>query len=262
MKIGLQLFTCRKQAQKDLYGTLKNLAGLGIKYIEAARINFDDTDIAAFKKAKEEFGIEVVSAQIKPNILADEFDKCLKFLNETGCKTAIISVLPTKCIIGSDDTLIEFCKWASELAKKYKEHGIQLCYHHHDFEFIRATKKGFNGTRFDLIVENMSEDMNFVIDTYWTTKAGINVEKLLTRLSGRVRGVHLRDYALYRKFIGRNPANYALGDGVIDFNWIIEAAKANGVDYGAIEQNTPHPFSEIAKSVDHIKSIGYEEDLK
>ena len=258
MKIGLQLFTCRKQAQKDLYGTLKNLASYGIKYVEAARINFDDTDIDAFKRAREDFGIEVVSAQIKPNILADEFDKCLKFLNETGCKIAIISVLPTKCIIGSDEKLVEFCKWASELAAKYKEHGIQLCYHHHDFEFIRTKK----GTRFDLIVENMSEDMHFVIDTFWTTKAGINVEKLLTRLSGRVRGVHLRDYALYRTFIARKPANYALGDGVIDFNWIIEAAKANGVDYGAIEQNTSHPYSEIAKSVEHLKSIGYEEDMK
>ena len=95
MKIGLQLFTCRKQAQKDLFGTLERIAALGIKYIEAARINFDDDDIKAFKKAKEQFGIEVVSAQIKPHILADEFDKCLKFLNETECKTAIISVLPT-----------------------------------------------------------------------------------------------------------------------------------------------------------------------
>ncbi len=258
MKIGLQLFTCRKQAQKDLFGTLEKLAALGIKYIEAARINFDDKDIEAFKKAKEQFGIEVVSAQIKPHILADDFDKCMKFLRETECKTAIISVLPTECIIGSDEKLVEFCKWASELAKKYKENGIQLCYHHHDFEFIRSGK----GTRFDIIVENMSEDMHFVIDTYWTTKAGINVEKLLDRLSGRVRGVHLRDYALYRKFIGRNPSNYALGDGVVDFNCIIEAAKRNGVDYGVIEQNTKHPFSEIAKSVAHVQKIGYGEDMK
>ena len=258
MKIGLQLFTCRKQAQKDLFGTLERIAALGIKYIEAARINFDDDDIKAFKKAKEQFGIEVVSAQIKPHILADEFDKCLKFLNETECKTAIISVLPTECIIGSDEKLVEFCKWASELAKKYKEHGIQLCYHHHDFEFIRSGE----GTRFDIIVQNMSEDMNFVIDTYWTTKAGIQVERLLTRLSGRVRGVHLRDYALYRKFIGRNPSNYALGDGVLDFNSIIETAKATGVDYGAIEQNTKHPYSEIAKSVAHLTKIGYGEEMK
>ncbi|MBO4472716.1 MAG: sugar phosphate isomerase/epimerase [Clostridia bacterium] len=261
MKIGLQLFTCRKQAQKDLFGTLKNIAGLGIKYVEAARINFDDQDIADFKKAKEQFGIEVVSAQIKPHILADEFDKCLKFLNETECKIAIISVLPTECIVGSDEKLEEFCKWASELAKKYKEHGIQLCYHHHDFEFIRATKKEYK-TRFDLIAANMSEDMNFVIDTYWTTKAGINVEQLLERLTGRVRGVHLRDYALYRKFIGRNPSNYALGDGVLDFTRIIDAAKACGADYGAIEQNTKHPYSEIAKSVAHVQALGYGEDLK
>lgn len=258
MKIGLQLFTCRKQAQKDLFGTLRTLHSLGVKYIEAARINFDDADIEAFVKAKEAYGVEVVSAQIKPHILADEFDKCVKFLNATDCKIAIISVLPTECIVGKDEKLVEFCKWASELAKKYKEQGIQLCYHHHDFEFIRSGA----GTRFDIIVENMSEDMNFIIDTYWTTKAGINVEKMLERLSGRVRGIHLRDYALYRKFVGRNPANYALGDGVIDFNWIIEAAKANGVTYGAIEQNTKHPFSEIAKSVEHIKKIGYGEDMK
>ena len=258
MKIGLQLFTCRKQAQKDLFGTLKNIAGLGIKYVEAARINFDDQDIADFKKAKEQFGIEVVSAQIKPHILADEFDKCLKFLNETECKIAIISVLPTECIIGNDEKLAAFCKWASELAKKYKEHGIQLCYHHHDFEFIRSGA----GTRFDVILDNMSEDMHFVIDTYWTTKAGINVERLLERLNGRVRGVHLRDYALYRKFIGRNPSNYALGDGVLDFNRIIDTAKACGVDYGAIEQNTKHPYSEIARSVAHVEKIGYGEDLK
>ena len=258
MKIGLQLFTCRKQAQKDLFGTLKNIAGLGIKYVEAARINFDDQDIADFKKAKEQFGIEVVSAQIKPHILADEFDKCLKFLNETECKIAIISVLPTECIIGNDEKLAAFCKWASELATKYKEHGIQLCYHHHDFEFIRSGA----GTRFDVILDNMSEDMHFVIDTYWTTKAGINVERLLERLNGRVRGVHLRDYALYRKFIGRNPSNYALGDGVLDFNRIIDTAKACGVDYGAIEQNTKHPYSEIARSVAHVEKIGYGEDLK
>ncbi|MBQ7713220.1 MAG: sugar phosphate isomerase/epimerase [Clostridia bacterium] len=258
MKIGLQLFTCRKQAQKDLFGTLKNIAGLGIKYVEAARINFDDQDIADFKKAKEQFGIEVVSAQIKPHILADEFDKCLKFLNETECKIAIISVLPTECIIGNDEKLAAFCKWASELAKKYKEHGIQLCYHHHDFEFIRSGA----GTRFDVVLDNMSEDMHFVIDTYWTTKAGINVERLLERLNGRVRGVHLRDYALYRKFIGRNPSNYALGDGVLDFNRIIDTAKACGVDYGAIEQNTKHPYSEIARSVAHVEKIGYGEDLK
>ena len=258
MKIGLQLFTCRKQAQKDLLGTLEKLHATGIKYIEAARINFDEVDIEAFKKAKELYGTEVVSAQIKPNILSDDFDKCMKFLNETECKNAIISVLPTKYIIGNDQKLVGFCKWASELAKKYKDHGIQLCYHHHDFEFIRTE----NGTRFDLIAENMSEDMHFVIDTFWTTKAGINVEHLLNRLSGRVRGVHLRDYALYRRFISRNPSDYALGDGVIDFNWIIESAKANGVDYGAIEQNTSHPFSEIAKSVEHLQKIGYGEDMK
>ena len=258
MKIGLQLFTCRKQAQKDLLGTLEKIAALGIKYVEAARINFDDEDISAFKKAKELYGIEVISAQIKPHILADEFDKCLKFLQETDCKIAIISVLPTECIIGNDEKLVAFCNWASELAKKYKEHGIQLCYHHHDFEFIRSGE----GTRFDIIEKNMSEDMNFVIDTYWTTKAGINVEVLLDRLSGRVSGVHLRDYALYRKFIGRNPANYALGDGVIDFNRIVEAAKKAGVTYGAIEQNTKHPYSEIAKSVAHIQKIGYGEDMK
>ena len=60
MKTGVQLFTVRKQARKDLYKTLKELNDMGINYIEAARIDFNEENAMLIKKAYEDFGIKTI----------------------------------------------------------------------------------------------------------------------------------------------------------------------------------------------------------
>ncbi len=254
MKLGVQLFTVRKQAQKNLFQTLKQLSELGIKNIEAARIPFDRASADCFLKAGEAFGTKVVSTQIKFSKLSEEFEKVLEFHKTVDCSTAIVSVMPTKFIVSEDHMLSVWGASVSELAKKYADNGIQLCYHHHDFEFVKSGSM----TRFDILVENM-RGVNLVLDTYWLTKAGQSVSKWIAKLDGRVEGLHLRDYALVRKLASRTPKDYAVGEGVIDFAEIIESAKAKGVKYGAIEQNTGKPFEELQKSVNCLKKMGYKE---
>lgn len=254
MKIGLQLFTIRKLAQKNLDEALQRAAKIGLKYIEAARIDFSADNAEVFCRAKEKYGTEVMSTQIKFHILKDDFNSVLDFHKKTDCKTAVISVLPTENILGSNKALEEFCKNANNLGKRYADEGITLCYHHHDFEFLKR-----NGTKkFDILSENL--EIAFIIDTYWAVKSGFAVEKLLRMLSGRVKGVHLRDYGLVG--VKRKAADFALGDGVIDFAEVIESCKQNGVAYGAIEQKTKTPFTELEKSVRHLDLSGYGELLK
>ncbi len=254
MKIGLQLFTIRKLAQKNLNDALQRAANLGLKHIEAARIEFSVDNAEIFCRAKEEYGTEVMSTQIKFHILKDEFDTILDFHKKTACKTAVISVLPTENILGNNKALEDFCGRANELGKRYADEGITLCYHHHDFEFLKrsGTKK------FDILTDNL--EIAFIIDTYWMVKSGFAVDKMLKMLSGRVKGVHLRDYGLVG--VARKAADFALGDGVIDFAEVIESCKQNGVEYGAIEQKTKTPFSELEKSVKYIDSLGYGNLLK
>lgn len=252
MKIGVQLFTVRREAQKDLFGTLSRLSRLGIKYIEAAWIPFDSVSAEAFKKANKEFGTEVVSTQIKFHVLDESFDDIVKFHDTVGCKNAIISVLPTRYIIGKDSELENFAAKADALAARYFDKGITLSYHHHDFEFLKSG----SGTRYDIIIGN-TRLLKFVLDTYWLTKSGIAPCKLIKSLVGRIEGLHLRDYALMRRFVSRYPKDFALGEGVVDFAEIIDYAEKQGIYYGAVEQNAKQPFDELEKSVTHLKKLGY-----
>lgn len=220
--------------------------------MEAARIDFSEENAKIFQRAKEDFGLEVVSTQIKFNILKDEFEKVLTFHKMTDCKIAVISVLPVKNIFGGQKELLEFCKEANALSEKYNKEGIELCFHHHDFEFLIREY----GMQIDILRKSLN--IPFVIDTYWATKAGFPAD-ILTKTLPKVKGYHLRDYGL--KGAARKAKDFALGDGVIDFKRIIESG-LNSVEYAVIEQNTTRPFEELKKSVDHIKKLGYEELLK
>lgn len=251
MKLGVQLFTVRREAQKDLEKTLIDLSAVGIKNIEAARIPFDQTTAEIFNKAKDTVGTQVIATQIKFCKLKDEFDKIVKFHKTVGCKSAIISVLPTEYILGEDKMLEDFAKNANELAVRYLEQDIQLCYHHHDFEFVKTGKS----LRYDIITENM-KGVKFILDTYWLTKSGISTVKVIEKLGDKIEGLHLRDYSLTHK-LRRIPKDFAVGEGVIDFDEIIQAAKAKGVNYGAIEQNTKKPFVQLGLSVENLKKLGY-----
>ncbi len=256
MKIGVQLFTVRREAQKDVYGTLTRLSQLGIKYIEAARIPFDSASAESFRRADKELGTKVIATQIKYNVLEQSFERIVDFHRRVGCNRAIISVLPTKYIVGKDSLLESFAAKADALAARYADKGITLCYHHHDFEFLKSGA----GTRFDIISGN-TKLLKFVLDTYWLTKSGISPLKLIAAMPNRVEGLHLRDYALVRRFVARKPKDFALGEGVIDFDEIIGYAKDAGIAYGAIEQNTNHAFAELKKSVEHLVHLGRDEML-
>lgn len=254
MKIGVQLYTVRKHAQKDLYSSLVELSKLGLLQIEAARIPFDKASADTFCRAQNELGTTVCATQIKFCKLLQNREEIIDFHKRTGCNTAVISVMVTESIMGGRDALTKFCKKASELAKIYKDNGIQLCYHNHDFEFIKIDKD----TKYDIILQQM-EGVKMVLDTYWATKAGYHLPSLIQKLKGRIEGLHLRDYLLTSKLIMCNPKDAAIGEGVIDFGKVIETAKTCDVRYAAIEQNAKMPYEELKKSVEHINQLGYGE---
>lgn len=251
MKTGVQLFTVRKQARNDLYKTLKELNDMGINYIEAARIDFNEENAMLIKKAYEDFGIKTISALIKYNILNKDFDKIVNFCDITRCKNVVISGLPAKNIFGGKNTLIDFCKKVNALAAKYNKHGIKLSYHHHDYEFVKR-KYGY---QFDLLKEDFDRNVSFVIDTFWVTKGGNSPDKVISALNKRVKGVHLRDYALFG--MAKKAKGFAVGEGVIDFAAVYESSKQAMAEYAVIEQNTDNPFEELKKSIDFLVKQGF-----
>lgn len=75
--------------------------------------------------------------------------------------------------------------------KVLKESGIQLLYHNHNCEF-RKVEPG--KTAYDMIIEETNpEYVNFELDSYWPTEAGVSAIALMKKLGERMKLYHIND---------------------------------------------------------------------
>ncbi len=69
--------------------------------------------------------------------------------------------------------------------------GIGLLYHNHNCEFRKVEK---NRTAYDMLIEETdSRYVNFELDSYWPTEAGVSAIALMKRLGERMRLYHIND---------------------------------------------------------------------
>lgn len=69
--------------------------------------------------------------------------------------------------------------------------GIGLLYHNHNCEFRKVEK---NRTAYDMLIEETdSRYVNFELDSYWPTEAGVSAIALMKCLGERMRLYHIND---------------------------------------------------------------------
>ncbi len=72
-----------------------------------------------------------------------------------------------------------------------KKAGISLLYHNHNVEFLKLS----NGcTAYEYILEHTDPELvNFELDSYWPTEAGVSAIGLMKRLGDRMKLYHIND---------------------------------------------------------------------
>ena len=251
MNFGVQTFTIRKFQKKNIREAYLPLAEMGISELEIARIDFSEKNAHIVKKVKEELGLRPVSIQVKPKYVFCDIEGIVKFADITGCKNVVISMLPFGCILGGEDKFYSFVDSLDKLAQVYRQYGITLAYHHHNWEYIRLS----NGkTRMSELLSRTSK-IKFVHDTYWTARCGISPAAQIREFGERLLGIHLRDLSFKKKFLDVLPRDTVVGEGVIDFSAVLDAAREVGCEYTVIEQKTDTPYEDIRKSFGNLIKI-------
>ena len=251
MKFGVQTFTVRKAQKKSIREAYLPLIRMGIKSFEVARIDFNSQNATELKKLVDEYGIEISAIQVKPKYVFGQPEKIIEFCRTVGCKNVVISMLPFGCILGSEEKFYGFVSTLDPQFEKYAERGITLAYHHHNWEYVRLS----NGrTRMDELLQ-MTKKIKFVHDTYWTARCGIPPTYQIERFGHRLLGIHLRDLAFEKRGLDVLPHDAAIGDGVIDFAEVLDAAEQFGCSYYVIEQKTDKPYEEIGKSFKYLMEL-------
>ena len=251
MKFGVQTFTIRKSQKKSIRSAYLPLINLGIRSFEVARIDFNKKNAIEIKSLVDEFGIEISAVQVKPKYVFGDVDSVVEFCNITGCRRVVISQLPFNCVLGKEDKFYAFVASLDKQYDIYKKHGITLAYHHHNWEYVKLS----NGKTRMAEILYKTEKIKIVHDTFWTARCGIDPALQIKEFGNRLLGIHLRDLTFQKSGIDVLSVNTSIGNGVINFKSVLDAAFENGCSYYVIEQKTDNPYADIEKSYKYLNSV-------
>jgi len=98
------------------------------------------------------------------------------------------------------------------------KHGIRLGVHNHWWEYLKVDHR----YAYEIMIEELSPQVFFQIDTYWTQTAGVDPTPVVKMLGKRAPLLHIKDGPAQK-----GVAQLAVGDGVMDFTAITKAGGEN-----------------------------------
>lgn len=235
---GMTLYTVRNEMGKDAKTTLKQVADLGYKYIEA--VDYKDGKFYGmtpdeFKSYLKSLGLQPISVHMG-SMTTDNADKLISDVKAAGFKYFIAPVPPMGMFkfdpktrkLGMEGSVEKLADILNTVARKAKAAGLEFLYHNHDFEF-QANKDGI--VPIDYLLEHLDPKyVNFQMDLYWVTKAGADPVAYFQKYPGRFKIWHVKDMDSQGRFA-------PVGQGTIDFKRILDNKKLSGMKYYIVEQD-------------------------
>jgi sugar phosphate isomerase/epimerase len=197
--IGLQLYTVREEAGRDLLGTLKKLQTIGYREVETA--GFYGKSGKELRKLLADHGMTAPSAHSSMVELQKGMQQLVDGAAEVGAKYLICAFpalppnAPKSASIVKDITL-DHWKWNAEQLNKLGElarkAGLQAGYHNHNMEF-----RSYNGVvAFDQLLKSTDPKLVTIeLDLAWVVTAGLDPVKYLKQYPERISLLHVKDVA-------------------------------------------------------------------
>jgi sugar phosphate isomerase/epimerase len=274
LPIGLQLYSVRDMLPKDYEGTLKQIAALGYKEVEAA--GYFDHTAPQVKAAMSAAGLHLVSAHYSHDNLSKDFDNILAFNHEAGVNYLICSFPgikdPSRLTDKSHRSMVnsftmDDYRWNAEefnkFGEKVKAAGMKFGYHNHTVEFTQT-----EGVLPFVELMRLTDPAKVTVemDCGWVIVGGGNPVDLLHNYGNRISMLHVKDFILPAGFVrgGGKPATsepkvQELGHGQVDYKPILSAAAATGhIKHCFVEQEAFNiPWKESLKiDADYMHKLG------
>jgi sugar phosphate isomerase/epimerase len=261
--IGIQLYTVRREASKDLKATIAKIAEIGYSSVETIGYNAGKY----FGLSPEDFRALFKDNHLKTpsghydmaNFLTKGDEDQLKSTVDDAAKMShdffVIPFLTPDMRTSLDDYKRLAAKFnrAGELVKSA---GMQLAYHNHNFEF---KDWGGGNTGFGVFAKETDPKLlKFELDMYWASRAGLDPIELIKSNPGRIQLWHIKDMASKEEhtFDVVGPQIFTeVGTGVINYKEIFKYKKESGMKYFFVEQDQVKipVYESIAKSLKYIK---------
>jgi sugar phosphate isomerase/epimerase len=252
--VGIQLYSVRKQMEKDVPGTLAEVRSWGIKYVELAGTYGLSPE--KFKQELDDHSLVAIGGHFGFEQWQNDPEGVLKQADALGLKYVGCAWIPHN---GPFDEAtcrkaIEVFNHAGALAKAHK---MQFFYHTHGYEF----QPSGDGTLFDELVQNTDpKNVKFEMDIFWIAHAGQDPVKLLEKYPKRFVLMHLKDMKKGTQtglLTGASDVNndVTFGTGQLDLPAIIREARKVGIKYFFIEDESPVSEKQIPDSLRYLQDV-------
>lgn len=250
-KIAVQLYTVRKELEKDIKGTLKRIADIGFEAVETAFWPKDMTIKQAGQYIKDA-GLSVSSAHIELPT-GDQKNAMLEAAEAFGCKRMIWHGWPEDIRYGTLDGTKQLIAIYNQANRFAKANGLQFGLHNHWWEFKNKLGKRFV---YEVLLERLEKDIFFEIDTYWVKVAGHNPADIVKKFGKRAPLLHIKDGpARWNDSLADdNPDPMtAVGKGSQNFPAIVKAANGN-TEWMVVEMDktTTDVFDALQESYNYL----------
>jgi len=256
--IGVQLYTVRTVLPQEPAKVLGAIEAIGYKEVECTWAGIDKL-MPAIHAAK----LKPTSIHLDSTVVTkgsdDDLNKMLDAVKQMGFQYAVFPYLPP-AERGGLDVIRKVSDKLNAAGKKCAERGLTLCYHNHAFEF-----EPMEGTTpFQVMLDSTDKKaLQIEMDAFWVSVAGHDPVEMLGKLKGRVPLIHLKDKAqgtevMYKESVPRT-AFKEVGNGVIDWKKVLDAARSAGVEHYYVEQDqTPgDPVESLRQSYAFLSKLDY-----
>lgn len=248
-RIGLQLYTLRRDMERDFEGTLQTVAAIGYNEVEFA--GYFGRSPASVRATLDRLGLAAPAAHIgTPASLTKDWEKTIEAGKVMGHRYLIVAWIEEKERRTLDDyrRYADLFNAAGETARKA---GVRFAYHNHDFEFVPLDGK----VPYDLLLERTDPALVAMeMDLFWIRKAGRDPLEYFRRSPGRFEAVHVKD-------MDGSPQQRMVdvGKGKIDFARIFAQGKKAGIRHFFVEHDDPQPsaIESVRTSYRYLKRLKF-----
>ena len=206
-RVGIQLYTLRDEARRDLEGTLANIARIGYKDVELlSSMNNFGMEPTRLRALLDRLGLRAPSTHLSGETF-DNLDRQIELAKILGHQYLVLASLPT-----DKPTLDDYRHWAdrlNELGRRAQPSGIRIAFHDESIDFRKIDGK----VPYDVLAERTDPAyVRLQLDTGNLALAGADVYDYLKRYGSRYWLFHIKDVPA----IGAEH-DTELGKGVLDF---------------------------------------------
>lgn len=230
--LGVQLFTVRKEAERNLPHVLDQIRRIGYQEVEsyAGLYTFS---AEALRHMVKEAGLRMPSGHFNYDDLGTRFNYAM----EMGLEWMVCSMI-SPALWGSLEGFRTAAKQFNEWGKRAQERGMRFAFHNHDYEF--RPQGGTTG--YEVLQRETDPGLVFFeVDCYWVAQAGQDPLTVMRKLGERLKMLHLKDRAAGAPIsydMGPESAHFMpIGQGTLNWKAILAEGERLGVEHYFVEQD-------------------------